>query len=161
MKPFSWEFFQIILPRNYSLALKPSVVIPRWCSQDIPWQRRLSGQIHGRDGIGEVEFPNVFSLSHTIFCYLLFFLSFPLILQGVCIYFLCGYGLSRFKVTNHGPVEHLFKGYFYKGKGLIKASLLNLAKYVTVLFLFSFNLEQAFCSLLFYCLSEQLKQTFV
>ena len=76
-------------------------------------------------------------------------------------YFLCGYGLSRFKVTNHGPVEHLFKGYFYKGKGLIKASLLNLAKYVTVLSLFSFKLEQAFCSLLFYCLSEQLKQTFV
>ena len=76
-------------------------------------------------------------------------------------YFLCGYGLSRFKVTNHGPVEHLFKGCFYKGKGLIKASLLNLTKYVTVLSLFSFKLEQAFCSLLFYCLSEQLKQTFV
>ena len=76
-------------------------------------------------------------------------------------YFLCGYGLSRFKVSNRGPVEHLFKGCFYQGKGLIKASLLNLAKYVTVLSLFSFKLEQAFCSLLFYCLSEQLKQTFV
>ena len=155
MKPFSWEFFQIILLRNYSLALKPSVVIPRWCSQDIPQQRRLSGQIHGRDGIGEVEFPNVLSLSHTIFCYLLFFLSFPLILQGIHIIF------CVVMVYQGGPVEHLFKGYFYKGKGLIKASLLNLAKYVTVLSLFSFKLEQAFCSLLFYCLSEQLKQTFV
>ena len=55
-------------------------------------------------------------------------------------YFLCGYGLSRFKVTNHGPVD-------YKGKGLIKA--MNVAKYVTVLSLFSFKLEQTFCSLLF------------
>ena len=55
-------------------------------------------------------------------------------------YFLCGYGLSRFKVTNHGPAD-------YKGKGLIKA--MNVAKYVTVLSLFSFKLEQTFCSLLF------------
>ena len=62
-------------------------------------------------------------------------------------YFLCGYGLSRFKVTNHGPVEHLFKGCFYKGKGLIKA--MNLAKYVTGLSQLSFKLEQAFCSLTF------------
>ena len=161
MKPFSWKFFQIILPRNYFLALKPSVVIPRWCSQDIPRQRGLSGHIRGRDGIGEVEFPNVFSLSCTIFCIYYCSSSLSPLFFKTTYYFLCGYGLSRFKVTNHGPVEHLFKGYFYKGKGLIKASLLNLAKYVTVLSLFSFKLEQAFCSLLFYGLSEQLKQTFV
>ena len=101
-----------------------------------------------------------FFVSHNILLFIILPL-FPPYSSRHTYYLLCGYGLSRFKVTNHGPVEHLFKGCFYKGKGLMKASLLNLAKYVTVLSLFSFKLEQAFCSLLFYCLSEQLKQYFV
>ena len=89
-----------------------------------------------------------FFVSHNILLFIILPLFLPYSSRHT-YYFLCGYGLSRFKVTNHGPVEHLFKGCFYKGKGPIKASLLNVAKYVKVLSLFSFKLEQTFCSLLF------------
>lgn len=133
MKPFRWKCFQIILPRNYSLALKPSVVIPRWCSLHIPWQRGLPGQIHGRDGIWGVEFPNVFSCLTQYFVKIILPLFLPY--SSRCIISFCDYGLS-FKVTNHGPVENLCKGCFHKDKDLIKESLLNLAKYVTVISLF-------------------------